>query len=211
MEEMAKHGESGLASRRAGMDRATGRKYRRLKNLPSELRQPRTWWTRPDLLAEDWPEIGARLAEAPELEGLALFEDLMTRRPGRYQEGQIRTFQRRVKDWRARNGPEKEVFFPRITDLGRRSKRTSPMPRNWASRSRASPSPTCCAMWWRPTRTGSGRRRATRNPCWPCAGGSRRPCSNLAGFRDSTRRTIPRRRPTISQPGSGASTRLIWR
>jgi hypothetical protein len=112
MEEMAKHGELGLASMRAGMDRATGRKYLRMGKAPSELRRPRTWRTRPDPFAEDWPEIEARLAEAPELEGLALFEDLMARHPGRYQEGQIRTFQRRVKDWRARNGPEKEVFFP---------------------------------------------------------------------------------------------------
>ncbi len=112
MEEMARHGKVGLASMRAGMDRTTGRKYLRLGKPPSELRRARTWRTRPDPFEEDWPEIEARLAEAPELEGLALFEDLMARRPGRYQEGQIRTFQRRVKDWRARNGPEKEVFFP---------------------------------------------------------------------------------------------------
>lgn len=111
MEEVAKHGEVGLASMRAGMDRSTGRKYLRLGKAPSELRRPRAWRTRPDPFAEDWPEIEARLAEAPELEGLALFEDLLNRRPGRYQEGQIRTFQRRVKDWWARNGPEKEVFF----------------------------------------------------------------------------------------------------
>jgi hypothetical protein len=111
MEEMARHGKVGLASMRAGMDRTTGRKYLRQRKLPSELRRPRSWRTRPDPFAEDWPEIEARLAEAPELEGLALFEDLMNRHPGRYQEGQIRTFQRRVKDWRARNGPEKEVFF----------------------------------------------------------------------------------------------------
>ena len=211
MEEITKHGEVGLASMRAGMDRATGRKYLRMGKAPSELRRPRTWRTRPDPFAEDWPEIEARLAEAPELEGLALFEDLMNRRPGRYQEGQIRTFQRRVKDWRARNGPEKEVFFPRTTDLERHSRPTSPMPRNWASRSRGSPSPTCCAMWWRPTRTGSGQRRATRNRCWPCGEEFSRPCSNSVGFQSSIRRTIPRRLPTISPPGSGASTKPIWR
>jgi len=112
MAEMARHGEVGLASMRAGMDRKTGRKYVRMGKLPSALRQRRTWRTRPDPFAEDWEEIEVRLSEAPELEALALFEDLMTRRPGRYQEGQLRTFQRRVKQWRARHGPEKEVFFP---------------------------------------------------------------------------------------------------
>lgn len=110
--EMGRSGEVGLASMRAGMDRTTGRKYLRMGKLPSELRGPRTWRTRPDPFAEDWREVAARLAEAPELEALALFEDLMIRRPGRYEEGQLRTFQRRVKAWRARNGPEKEVFFP---------------------------------------------------------------------------------------------------
>lgn len=35
----------------------------------------------------------------------------MTSRPGVYQEGQIRTFQRRVRQWRAQEGPPKEVFF----------------------------------------------------------------------------------------------------
>lgn len=111
-EEMARHGEVGLASMRAGMDRTTGRKYLRMGKVPSELRRPRTWRTRPDPFEADWPEVEERLAEAPELEALALFEDLMARRPGRYQEGQLRTFQRRVKAWRARHGPEKEVFFP---------------------------------------------------------------------------------------------------
>ena len=111
-EEAVRHGKVGLASLRAGMDRKTGRKYLRLHGLPSELKQPRTWRTRPDPFGEDWPEIETLLALAPELEALALFEDLLARHAGRYQEGQLRTFQRRVKEWRARNGPEKEVFFP---------------------------------------------------------------------------------------------------
>lgn len=113
-EERAKHGEVGLASLRAGMDRKTGRKYLRVGTLPSEMRRPRTWRTRPDPFEVDWAELEERLAMAPELEALALFEDLMARFPGRYHEGQVRTFQRRVKEWRARNGPEKEVFFPQV-------------------------------------------------------------------------------------------------
>jgi hypothetical protein len=36
----------------------------------------------------------------------------MRLRPGAYQEGQLRTFHRRVKAWRALHGPDKEVFFP---------------------------------------------------------------------------------------------------
>jgi transposase InsO family protein len=60
----------------------------------------------------DWPGIVARLEESPELEAKTLFEDLLERHPERYQPGQLRTLQRRVKAWRARHGPPKEIFFP---------------------------------------------------------------------------------------------------
>jgi hypothetical protein len=112
MEEMSKHGKVGRAALRAGMDRKTARKYLSEGRLPSQMREPRWWRTRPDPFAEDWPGIAERLADAPELEARALFEDLLGRHPERYDPGQLRTFQRRVKQWRAQEGPDKEVFFP---------------------------------------------------------------------------------------------------
>jgi hypothetical protein len=48
----------------------------------------------------------------PGLEAKTLFEDLQRRYPGRFADGQLRTLQRRVKAWRALEGPPKEVFFP---------------------------------------------------------------------------------------------------
>lgn len=112
MDEMSKHGRVGLAAMRAGMHRNTGRRYLEADRLPSELKSPRTWRTRPDPFAEDWEEIAARLVEAPELEAKALFEDLLRRRPERYTEGHLRSFQRRVKQWRAQHGPAREIFLP---------------------------------------------------------------------------------------------------
>lgn len=111
MEEHTKHGRVGLASLRAGMHRNTGSKYLRAGKVPSELNRERTWRTRPDPFEEDWPEIAERLVDAPELEAKVLFEDLCERFPGRYQEGQLRTLQRRVKQWRAMYGPDKVLFF----------------------------------------------------------------------------------------------------
>lgn len=111
MEELSKHGKTGIASMRAGMDRKTGAKYRKAGKLPSEMKAPRTWRTRPDPFEKDWPEIAARLEAAPELEAKTLFEDLLARKPDRYEEGQLRTLQRHVKQWRALSGPDKEVFF----------------------------------------------------------------------------------------------------
>ena len=111
MEELSKGRTVEQASAKSSMHRNTGTKYRRLGKLPSDLRAPRTWRTRDDPFAEDWPAIAARLADAPELEARALFEDLIARRPECYEPGQLRTLQRRVRRWRAQEGPPKEVFF----------------------------------------------------------------------------------------------------
>ncbi len=111
MEELERHGKVGLSALRAGLHRNTARRYRDLGKVPSEVKEPRSWRTRDDPFVEDWPAVVERLADAPELEAKVLFEDLLSRRPGRYEPGQVRTFQRRVKAWRAQEGPAKEVFF----------------------------------------------------------------------------------------------------
>jgi hypothetical protein len=112
MDEMSKHGQVGKAALRAGLHRNTARRYLVAGQLPSELKQPRTWRTRADPFAADWEEIAARLEDAPELEAKILFEDLVRRRPGQYEEGQLRTLQRHIKRWRAEHGPAREIFFP---------------------------------------------------------------------------------------------------
>jgi len=93
------------------MDRKTARKYLKAGKLPSEMAEPRTWRTHPDAFAEDWPGVVAMLDAAPTLEAKTIFEDLVTRHPGRYAEGQLRTLQRAIRAWRATEGPPKEVFF----------------------------------------------------------------------------------------------------
>jgi hypothetical protein len=111
MEEMTKHGRVGLAAMRAGMDRKTARKYVQGGKLPSELVEPRSWRTHEDAFLEHWPELEAMLSEAPALEAKTLFEMLLERYPGRYEDGQLRTLQRRVKAWRAERGPHKDVVL----------------------------------------------------------------------------------------------------
>ena len=111
MEEFKKHGKVGRAALRADMDRKTARKYLAADKLPSELKEPRTWRTRADPFEEDWPYVLEMLEDAPDLEAVALFEHLVECQPGKYQEGQVRTFQRRLKRWRAESGPPKLLFF----------------------------------------------------------------------------------------------------
>jgi hypothetical protein len=111
MEEMTKHGEIGRAAMKAGMDRKTARKYMQAGKLPSELASPRDWRTREDPFEEHWSEVEARLREAPELEARTLFEMLVEKYPDRYEEGQLRTLQRRVRAWRAEHGPSKDIVL----------------------------------------------------------------------------------------------------
>jgi hypothetical protein len=102
------------AAAKADMDEKTARKYRELGKLPSEIKVEHTWRTREDPFAEVWEGVKVKLEINPGLEAKTLFEDLQRRYPGRFADGQLRTLQRRVKIWRALEGPAKEVFFPQV-------------------------------------------------------------------------------------------------
>jgi len=109
-----------LAADKAGMDAKTARKYRRLDRLPSEVRRmERDYRTREDPFADVWPALEEQLTLNPGLEAKTLFEHLQRSHPGRFADGQLRTFQRRIKQWRALNGPAREVFFSQVHHPGR--------------------------------------------------------------------------------------------
>jgi hypothetical protein len=90
--------------------RKTVARYERLGQLPSELKQARQYRTRADPFADDWGQVEQMLSDAPELEAKTLFKWLCEQHPGKYQEGQLRTFQRRVADWRALNQDQVAVL-----------------------------------------------------------------------------------------------------
>lgn len=103
---------------KAGMTRKTAAKYLRMEDPFAPPRVARDWRTRPDPFAEVWPEVGPVLQNAPELEARTLFEHLQGKYPGRFGDGQLRTFQRRVQEWRVLHGPEREVFFDQKHEPG---------------------------------------------------------------------------------------------
>ena len=107
-----------LAAAKSGMDEKTARKYRRLGRLPSEVRKGREWRTREDSFKEMWEAVRSKLELNPGLQAKTLFKDLQRRQPGKFQDGQLRTLQRRVKEWRALEGPPKEVFFEQRHEPG---------------------------------------------------------------------------------------------
>ena len=88
------------------LSRKTVSKYEQLDRLPGQLKQPRTYRTREDPFADDWSDVEKMLDQAPELDAAVLFEWLCEHRPGKYQEGQLRTLQRHVSTWRVFHSPK---------------------------------------------------------------------------------------------------------
>jgi hypothetical protein len=102
------------AADRSGMSVRTARTYERLGQLPSQLKQPRRYRTRPDPFEADWPWVVTQLERDGALQATTLFTLLRTLNPGRYQAGQVRTFQEHIAGWRAQHGPTRDVMFPQI-------------------------------------------------------------------------------------------------
>jgi transposase InsO family protein len=106
------------AAAKAGVSERTARRIDKGKAGAGPT--PRHWRTREDPFAAVWTELAEQLARAPDLQALTLLEWLQERYPGQYPDALLRTLQRRVKDWRARFGPEQEVMFPQVHGPGLR-------------------------------------------------------------------------------------------
>lgn len=65
-------------------------------------KRPRTYRTRLDPFAAVWDEVVAWLMEDPARTGKGAFQELQRRSPGQYTDGQMRTLQRRIAEWRVR-------------------------------------------------------------------------------------------------------------
>lgn len=121
--ELRMHRNKGLtievAAMKSGMSEKTARKYLHLRKTPSQCARVHTWRTRDDPFREVWEDIRKYLEGNPGLEARTLFEDLQRKWPGQFSDGQLRTLQRRVKQWRATEGPGKEVYFPQEHQPGK--------------------------------------------------------------------------------------------
>ena len=107
-----------VAAARAGFSAATGYRIAQDPRLPSERRVPRER-RRPDPLAAVFDaEVIPMLEASPGLRPVAVFEELMRRHP-ELSVGVRRTLERRIRQWRALHGPEREVIFRQIHEPGR--------------------------------------------------------------------------------------------
>ena len=122
--------ESAAAS---GMSVPTARTWQRGR-LPSEKKGKRRWRTRPDPFAGVWAEEVEPLLRSDvegALKATTILEWLEERHPGRFSMSQLRTLQRRLRDWRAVSGPDREVYFEQVIPLVARRRWTSPTAASW--------------------------------------------------------------------------------
>lgn len=99
------------AAAAGNMCEKTAYKYLKSGRLPSQTKKPRKYRTRKDPFSDIWESVIPFLKDNEGIEAKTLFEYLQRENPGMFQDGQIRSFQRKVKIWRATQGPNKEVYF----------------------------------------------------------------------------------------------------
>ena len=109
-----------LAAAKAGISERSARRIESAVTLPSQ--NPRRYWrSRPDPFADVWEaEIVPLLKSAPKLMAVTLLRKLQDDHPDRFPDGMVRTLQRHIRQWRAVQGPPKEVFFPQDHAPGHR-------------------------------------------------------------------------------------------
>ena len=107
------------AAAKSGISERSGRRIEVADALPSQ-RPERAWRTRDDPLAEVWDaEVVPLLKVDSQLNAVTLLEELQRRHPGQYDEGVLRTLQRRMRQWRATHGAEREIYFAQEHPPGR--------------------------------------------------------------------------------------------
>lgn len=102
------------AAAAAGMSERSAYTWKGPGPLPSQARGPRAWRTRKDPFEAVWATEVVPLLEADErgvLDATTVLELLRERHPDAFERGQVRTLQRRLREWRALHGPGKDVKF----------------------------------------------------------------------------------------------------
>lgn len=112
-QKMAEGKTQEAAAASAGMGVRTARSWQD-GPLPAETKEARTWRTRKDPFKGVWQTDIEPVLERDnegQMEAKTLMGLLVDKDPGRFTMGQVRTMQRRLHDWRALNGSDKQVYF----------------------------------------------------------------------------------------------------
>lgn len=111
--------EQEAAAAKVDISVRSARRIERARGLPSN-QELRCWRTRADPLSRWWEsEIVPRLGSAPTLNAVTILEELQRRYPSEVAAGLLRTLQRRLRQWRAVHGEEREIYFAQEHPPGR--------------------------------------------------------------------------------------------
>ena len=106
------------AAAKAGFSASTGYRFEQDTRLPSQKKVARGR-RRPDPLAAVWDsEIAPMLQNTAGLRAVTVFDEIRHRHP-EISAGVRRTLERRIRAWRALNGPERDVIFRQEPEPGR--------------------------------------------------------------------------------------------
>ena len=94
------------------MSQPTARKFHGSGMMPSEMKKPRDYRTRENPFEDVWSEIVSMLNDAPRLKSTTILQELQEKYPGKFQDGQLRSLQRQMRQWRGSDGPDREIYFP---------------------------------------------------------------------------------------------------
>ena len=119
MTDRLKHSQR-VAAARAGFSERTARRIETDPRLPSQRKSSRGR-TVPDPLAAVWePVLLPILERDPAVQAVTLMRHLQLMHPEAFPDDRVRrTLERRVRDWRALNGPERDVIFRQTPEPGR--------------------------------------------------------------------------------------------
>lgn len=107
------------AAARAGFSERTARRFDADSTFPSQ-RQPKRGRTVADPLDGVWEKLLLPILEHDSsVQAITLLRHLQVQHPKDFQDDRIRrTLERRVRDWRALHGPEKDIIFRQVPDPG---------------------------------------------------------------------------------------------
>ena len=107
-----------VAAAQAAISVASAYRIEHDPRLPSD-KKVRRERRRPDPLVDIFDaEVVPLLQAAPGIRAVAIFDELRRRHP-EFARGVRRTLERRIRSWRALNGPERAVIFRQVHEAGR--------------------------------------------------------------------------------------------
>lgn len=109
-----------VAAVKAGMSANTARRYAKRRGVSLNSKE-RDYRTRQDPFCDVWEQLQGMLKRDEGLEAKTLMQWLLETYPEKFKSTHLRTLQRRVSQWRALHGGEKEIFFPQDIQPGRQS------------------------------------------------------------------------------------------